>query len=80
MGVAAISWKSKKQTLNAQSSMEFEFFALTIARHEAEWLCCFLRDLLLKELQCAIAIYFDKQAMNVVTVNSLFNKKSGPLI
>ena len=31
MGGVAISWKSMKQTLIAQSSMESEFFALTVA-------------------------------------------------
>jgi len=30
--------------------MESEFFALTIAGEEVEWLSCFLWDLLLKEL------------------------------
>jgi len=42
MGGAAISWKSKKQTLIAQSSMESEVFALTVAGDEAEWLSCLL--------------------------------------
>ena len=41
MGGGAISWKSKKQALIAQSLMESEFFALTIAGDEAEWLSCF---------------------------------------
>ena len=57
MGEAVISWKSKKQTLIAQSSIKSEFFALTVAGDEAEWLSCFLRYLPLKELQGAIIIY-----------------------
>ena len=48
MGETAISWKSKKQTAVAQSSMESEFFALAVAGDEAEWLSCFLHDLPLK--------------------------------
>ena len=58
--------KSKKQTLIAQSLMESEFFALTVAGDEVKWLSCFLRDLSLKELQGAITIYCDNQAMSVV--------------
>ena len=59
MGGAVISWKSKKQTAVAQSSMESEFYALAVAGDEAEWLSCFLRDLPLKELQGAITIFCD---------------------
>jgi len=39
--------------------MEFEFFALIVARVEIEWLSYFLRDLPWKELRCAIIIYYD---------------------
>jgi len=42
MEVPAILWNFKKQTLIAQSSIEFEFFALTVAGDEIEWLTCFL--------------------------------------
>ena len=42
MGGAAVSWKSKKQTMIAQSSMESEFFALCATKDEAEWLSYFL--------------------------------------
>ena len=55
--------------------MKSEFFTLIVAGDEAEWLSCFLRDLLLKELQGAITIYCDNRAMNVVATNSLFNGK-----
>ena len=36
MGRAVISWKSKKKTAVAQSSMELEFYALAVAGDEAE--------------------------------------------
>ena len=75
MGGAAVSWKSKKQTMIAQSSMEFEFFALCVAGDEAEWLSCILRDLPLTELQGAITIYCDNQAASAVAANSMFNGK-----
>jgi len=55
--------------------MESEFFALTVAGDEAEWLSCFLQDLPLKDLQGAITIYCDNQATSVMAANSLFNGK-----
>ena len=55
--------------------MESEFYNLAVARDEAEWLSCFLRDLPLKELQGAITIFCDNQAASVVVANSLFNGK-----
>ena len=41
-GSGAICWKSKKQTIIANSTMEAELIALTLASEEANW----LRDLL----------------------------------
>jgi len=55
--------------------VESEFYALTVAGDNAEWLSCFLRDLPLKELQGAITIYCDNQATGIVATNSLFNGK-----
>jgi len=34
----AISWKSSKQTCVAKPIMEYEFIALELVGHEAEWL------------------------------------------
>ncbi|CAL2229258.1 unnamed protein product [Prunus armeniaca] len=42
----AVSWKSKKQTILAQSTMESEMIALEMASEEA----CWLRNLLLDTL------------------------------
>ena len=50
IGGAVISWKSKNQTIIAQSSMESEFFTLCDVGDEAEWLSCFSRDLSLIKL------------------------------
>ena len=75
MGGAVISLKSKKQTLIAQLSRESEFFVLTVAEYEAEWLSFFLRDIPLKELQGAIITYYDNQVTSALTANSLFNEK-----
>ena len=75
MGGAAISWKSKKQTMIAKSLMKCEFFTLCATGDKAEWLSCILRDLLLTELQGVITIYCDNQATGAVAANSLFNGK-----
>ena len=80
IGEAAISWKSKKQTLIAQSSMEFEFFSITVVRDEIEWLSYFLWDLSLKELQGAITIYYDNQVSSTVAVNSLLNENKWTIL
>ena len=42
LGSGAICWKSKKQTIIANSTMEVELIALASASEEANW----LRDLL----------------------------------
>ncbi|CAL9003067.1 unnamed protein product, partial [Prunus brigantina] len=40
----AVSWKSKKQTILAQSTMESEMIALAMASEEAGWLGNLLSD------------------------------------
>nr|GEZ64076.1 retrotransposon-related protein [Tanacetum cinerariifolium] len=45
----AITWKSKKQTILSQSSMEFEIIALATASEESSWLRCLLAEILLWE-------------------------------
>ena len=45
LGVAAISWKSIKQTVLARSTMKYEFIALDKEAEEAEWLRNFLEDI-----------------------------------
>ncbi|XP_077224214.1 uncharacterized protein LOC143857657 [Tasmannia lanceolata] len=45
IGGGAVSWRSKKQTIIAQSTMESELIALTSACEEATWLKNFLTDI-----------------------------------
>ena len=45
IGGGAVSWKSKKQTIIAQSTMESELIALSLANEEASWLCSFSSDI-----------------------------------
>jgi len=66
------SLRSKFLLHNHQWSLNF---LQTVAGDEVEWLSCFLRDLLSKELQSVITIYCDNQATSDVTINSLFNIK-----
>jgi hypothetical protein len=46
-----VSWKSKKHTILAQSTMESEIIALAIASEEASWLRCLLVEIPLREKQ-----------------------------
>ncbi|XP_058760362.1 secreted RxLR effector protein 161-like [Vicia villosa] len=50
----AVSWKSKKQTMLAQSTTESEMIELAIASEEASWLRCLLYEILLWENQCQL--------------------------
>ncbi|XP_077230109.1 uncharacterized protein LOC143863304 [Tasmannia lanceolata] len=45
IGGGAVSWRSKKQTIIAQSTMKSELIALTSACEEATWLKNFLSDI-----------------------------------
>ena len=41
----AVSWKSKKQNILAQSTMDSEMIALATASEEASWLRCLLAEI-----------------------------------
>ncbi|KAJ6833977.1 uncharacterized protein M6B38_337145 [Iris pallida] len=76
MGGAAISWKSKKQTMLSRSSMKSEFFVLDTAAEKAEWLWELMYDLQVVGAQIpTILIYYDNQATATVASNDLFNGK-----
>ena len=49
IGGGVVSWKSKKQTILAQFTMELELIALATASEEARWLRNLLSDTLLWE-------------------------------
>lgn len=56
----SVSWKSKKQTIVAQSTMEFEMIALTTTSEEEIWQRNFLTDTALWERQILVVIiHFD---------------------
>lgn len=77
LGGAAISWKSKKQTIITHSTMESEFIALADCAKEAEW----LRNLLLEiplwpKPMPPIVINCDSEAARSVAHNKVYNGKS----
>ncbi|KAK8946931.1 hypothetical protein KSP39_PZI007096 [Platanthera zijinensis] len=71
---AAITWKSKRQTCIALSSMEAELFALALAGEEADWIMNLILDILLSKLQVnSLSLYCDNQAAVQVVKNALYN-------
>ena len=73
----AVSWKSKKQTILAQSTMESELIALATASEEANWLRNFLVDTPLWErLTPAVLIHCDSTAVISRVQNCYYNGKS----
>lgn len=75
--VAAIVWKSSKQTVIARSTMESEFIALDKRAEDAEWLRLFLEDVprWVKHVP-AICIHCDSQSAIGRAQNSIYNGKS----
>ena len=73
LGSGALCWKSKKQTIIANSTMEAELIALASASEEANW----LRDLLY-EIQ-PILIHCDSTTAIGRVKNHYYNSKSIPI-
>lgn len=72
----AVSWKSKKQTILAQSTMESELFALATASEEASWLRNLLSDIPLWDRPIpAILIHCDSTAAIDLVKNRYYNGK-----
>jgi hypothetical protein len=72
----AVSWKSKKQTILAQSTMESEMIALASASEEASWLRGFLAEIPLWERPSpAILIHCDSTAAIAKVQNRYYNGK-----
>ena len=80
LGGGALSWKSKKQTIIANSTMEAELIALATASEEANW----LRDLL-NEIFCwekpipLILIHCDSTTAISRVNNHYYNGKTRPV-
>ncbi|GKB64732.1 hypothetical protein Tco_0920918 [Tanacetum coccineum] len=75
--VAAVSWKSSKQTVNNRSTMEAEFVALDKAFEEDERLRSFLEGIpLWPKLMTVVCIHFDSMAALTRAKNHIYNDKS----
>ncbi|XP_073131806.1 secreted RxLR effector protein 161-like [Henckelia pumila] len=77
LGVAAIAWKSSKQTVIARSTMESVFIALDKCAEEAEWLRLFLEDVSgwVKSVP-TICIHCDSQSAIGRAQSNMYNGKS----
>jgi len=76
IAVGAVSWKSKKQTILAQSTMESEMIALATATEEASWLRSLLAEIPLWEKPLsAVLIYCDSTAAIAMIKNRYYNGK-----
>ena len=73
----AICWKSKKQTIIANSTMEAEFIALVSASEEANWLRYLLHEIpLWEKLMPPVLIHRDSAATIGRVCNCFYNNKS----
>jgi hypothetical protein len=71
-----VSWKSKKQTILAQSTMESEMIALATASEEASWLRCLLSEIPLWEKPMpAVLIHCDSTAAIAKIESRFYNGK-----
>lgn len=72
----AVSWKSKKQTILAQSTMESEMIALATASEEASWLRSLLAEIPLWERPIpAVLIHCDSTTTIAKIENRYYNGK-----
>ncbi|KAK2362989.1 hypothetical protein QL285_088008 [Trifolium repens] len=72
----AVSWKSKKQTIMAQSTMEYEMIALVTSSEEASWSRCLLSEIPLWEKHMpAVLIHCDSTAVIAKIENQFYNGK-----
>ena len=75
MGNGAISWKLKKQTSVALSSVEAEYMAMCQAGKEAIWLTGLLEDFGIN-LQSPIVVFSDSQGALALAKNPVFHPRS----
>jgi hypothetical protein len=75
LGLGSVSWKSKKQTSVALSTVESEYMAMCQAAKEAVWLNGLLEDLGV-ELRTPLIIYGDNQGALALAQNPDFHPRS----
>ena len=75
IGCGSVSWKSKKQTCVALSSMEAEYMALCQAAKESVWMVDFLRDLGIS-IHNTMVVNSDNQGAIALAKNPVFHDRS----
>jgi hypothetical protein len=76
IGLAAVSWRSHKQTILTKSTMEVELVALESATTKIEWLKEFLMDLpMVTKSVLAILLHCDNQCVITIVGNAKENAK-----
>ncbi len=73
---AAITWKSTKQSIIAQSSMEAEYIALAEAAKEAEWLRKLQQEFRPTSLTTPTTIFEDNQSTIKLSKNPIHSNRS----
>jgi hypothetical protein len=75
LGLAMVSWCSRKQSSVALSTIEAEYIALSVAVHEAVWLRKLLTDLFDYEMD-PTTIHCDNQSCLKLSQNPMFHDRS----
>ena len=69
-----VSWKSKKQTSIALSTMEVEYYALDVTCQEATWIKQICQELLIP-LNGPIHIFLDNMGVVALSDNPIFHNR-----
>jgi len=73
----AVTWKTKKQSLTALSSTEFDTYALSEACKEAVWLREFCKELgVMTETEKPLKIFEDNQSCIAIVMNPISHARS----
>jgi hypothetical protein len=75
LGLAMISWSSRKQGSIAQSTAEVEYIVASVASRQAVWLRKLLSDLFCSKLEPTV-IHCDIQSYIKLTENPVFHDRS----
>ncbi|GKD37994.1 ribonuclease H-like domain-containing protein [Tanacetum coccineum] len=75
MGISAITWKSKKQSVVSRSSAEAEYRALASVTCEVMWLLNLFKDLKIKT-DIPVSLFYDNKAAIQIASNLVFHERT----
>jgi len=75
LGDSFIFWKSKKQSIVSQSSIEAKYHAMTSTTKEIVWLRCLLADMRIS-FSHPTPMYCDNQSSIQIAHNSVFHERT----